>query len=454
MSSRMSELACAACLVLFICLPVRAQLRPETSDQPAKKPAPKPAKIIVETSPAAQVYLDDAFKGQASPEGRLVIEHLKPGDHTLRVTLPGKKDFEEKLTAAAGQEIKITALLGELPATLLVETSAGASVYLDDAFKGQASAQGRLVIDNAGPGAHTLRVTLAGKKDFEQKLTSVPGQEAKVAATLVPVEPPRPAAGAVKQNSKDGLNYVWIPPGTFTMGCSPGDSDCYYDERPAHQVTITKGFWIGQTPVTVGAYKRFAAATGRQMPSVPSIYADWTNDDRPIIDVSWNDSQAYCQWSGGRLPTEAESEYAARGGSTEARYGPIDDIAWYADNSGTQRLDTVQIWKGDRATYVKRLQENGNGTHAVAQKRANSFGLYDTLGNVWEWVNDWYDAGYYQNIPSKDPQGPSSGQLRVLRGGSWFGVPKDVRVSNRTRFEPDYRGLFIGFRCGGDGALP
>jgi len=216
--------------------------------------------------------------------------------------------------------------------------------------------------------------------------------------------------------------YVWIPPGSFRMGCSPGDNECFPNEKPPHQVTITKGFWMGQTEVTVGAYKCFVAATGKAMPPAPLSNPGWSNEQMPIVNVSWDDAQAYCLWAGGRLPTEAEWEYAARGGSTEARYGSLDKVAWYRQNS--------------------RLQ-----THPVGEKRANGFGLYDVLGNVWEWVNDWYDEKCYQNSPSQDPAGPASGQLRVLRGGSWRGDPQELRVSGRGGFDPVSRGPFYGFRC-------
>jgi len=128
---------------------------------------------------------------------------------------------------------------------------------------------------------------------------------------------------------------------------------------------------------------------------------------------------------GGRLPTEAEWEYAARAGSAESRYGNLDDIAWYNGNSGGK-------------------------THDVGQKRANGFGLYDMLGTVWQWVNDWYDQNYYQSSPSQDPSGPSSGQFRVLRGGSRFNLPRYVRVSNRNWLDPTLRNGIVGFRCGGE----
>jgi formylglycine-generating enzyme required for sulfatase activity len=269
-----------------------------------------------------------------------------------------------------------------------------------------------------------------------------------------PVE--TPAGVTVRENPKDGLKYVWIPPGTFMMGCSPGDSECGSEEKPPHQVNITKGFWMGQTEVTVGAYKRFAAATGRQMPDEPvlegrPLNAGWGNEAMPIVDVAWDDAQAYCSWAGGRLPTEAEWEYAARAGSTGARYGDLHEIAWYADNSGRKRLDSDRIWKEDPENYNKRLDENGNGMHEVGQKRANGFGLYDMLGNVWEWVNDWYDQNYYQNSPFQDPTGPTRGTLRVLRGGSWDRAPRVVRVSVRYWIIPVKRIIFyFGLRCGGE----
>jgi formylglycine-generating enzyme required for sulfatase activity len=263
----------------------------------------------------------------------------------------------------------------------------------------------------------------------------------------------------VRVNPKDGLKYVWIPPGTFMMGCSPGDNGCYDNEKPPHQVTITRGFWLGQTEVTVGAYKRFAGATGWQLRRQPkSIWRPfkpgWGKESMPIVDVAWEDAHAYCSWAGGRLPTEAEWEYAARAGSLASRYGALDEIAWYADNSGRQRLDSDKILREDQDNYGKRLDENGNNTHEVGQKRANDFGLYDMLGNVGEWVNDWYDDHYYQSSPSQDPAGPTGGEERVLRGGSWDYNPRGVEVSLRNRRNPAYTNLDVGFRCGGEVFAP
>jgi len=244
-----------------------------------------------------------------------------------------------------------------------------------------------------------------------------------------PVTGAAPAADTVRENPKDGLKYVWIPPGAFTMGCSPGDSDCNPNENPAHQVTITRGYWIGQTVVTVGAYRRFTASTGVHMPPAPGVNSGGGNQDMPIVSVSWDDATAFCRWAGGRLPTEAEWEYAARAGSTEAQYAPLDKVAWYSFNSSHK-------------------------LHEVAHKRANGFGLYDTLWNVWEWVNDWYNQYYYRHSPSQDPAGPANGRFRVLRGGSWYFTPRVLRVSVRYWVVPSLRPNDAGFRCGGEVFAP
>jgi formylglycine-generating enzyme required for sulfatase activity len=225
---------------------------------------------------------------------------------------------------------------------------------------------------------------------------------------------PAPAEVRTNVNPSDGLVYVWIPPGVFQMGCSPDDSECSEQEKPAHSVTITKGFWIGKTPVTQAAYQKVVGSN-------PSHFH---GDQLPVEQVSWEDAQRYCEAVKMRLPTEAEWEYAARGGSPNARYAPLDSIGWYNRNSGRSSRD-------------------------VAQKQSSDYGLYDMLGNVWEWVADWY--GTYDAASSIDPKGPpSSAEGRVLRGGSWVEEESSVRVSNRDRNLPDSHDLLNGFRCAGN----
>ena len=216
-------------------------------------------------------------------------------------------------------------------------------------------------------------------------------------------------------NPKDGLEYVRIAPGSFLMGCSSGDSECEADEKPAHRVTLTKGFRMGVTAVTQEVYQRV-------MRTNPS---NFKGAKLPVEQVNWTQAQNYCSTVGMRLPTEAEWEYAARAGTTGARYGDLDTIAWYDQNSGSK-------------------------THEVGQKEPNAWGLYDMLGNVWQWTGDWY-ADKYQGGNETDPKGPASGQYRTLRGGSWSYVAQRTRASGRDWNQPvDRLNVGVGFRCVGE----
>jgi formylglycine-generating enzyme required for sulfatase activity len=218
----------------------------------------------------------------------------------------------------------------------------------------------------------------------------------------------QPAAGATKVRPKDGLTYIRIPAGTFTMGCSPGDNECFDDEKPSHEVTISKGFWIGQTLVTQAAYKQVVGVN-------PSRFK---GEQLPVETVSWNDAQSYCRTVGMRLPTEAEWEYAARAGNISSRYGDLDAVAWYSDNSGPQRIDGGALYQSDPKNYESNLIIKGNKTHAVGQKQPNAWRLYDMLGNAWEWTADWFGKNYYASSEARDPTGPSSGTYRALGGGA------------------------------------
>jgi formylglycine-generating enzyme required for sulfatase activity len=224
---------------------------------------------------------------------------------------------------------------------------------------------------------------------------------------------PLPVAGQTRTNPKDGLTYMWIPPGQFTLGCSRGDPQCESDEKKARQVMITKGFWIGQTEVTQEAYERVIAKN-------PSTFK---GAKRPVESIFFNDANAYCQAIGGRLPTEAEWEYAARAGSPDSRYGDIYQIAWYDKNSEQK-------------------------THEVAGKAPNAWGLYDMLGNVAEWTADWY----LNQLPggASDPKGPTMGVLRSLRGGSWDSDSSHVRASSRVGILPLLWYNYAGVRCVAD----
>ena len=225
----------------------------------------------------------------------------------------------------------------------------------------------------------------------------------------------------------DGLDYVKIPAGAFQMGCVGGSffvaEECNDLERPRHQVEITRAFWMSRTEVTVAAYKRFVKETGQKWPKTPYFNTLWVKQDHPIVQVTWDEAKAYCEWSGGRLPTEAEWEYAARGGSEGFLYP----------------------WGNKISSQNARYRSLGFGTVAVGSCPANGFGLYDMIGNVHEWCSDWYDDDYYAASPPRDPKGPPSGKSRVLRGGSWGNYRQTVRTSFRSSGLSGNNN--IGFRC-------
>ena len=224
------------------------------------------------------------------------------------------------------------------------------------------------------------------------------------------------------------MEMLLVPAGTFTMGCTASSQyGCNGDVNPTHSVTLTQAFYLGRYEVTQG---QWVARMGSN-PSYWQGYSDSAN--RPVEQVSWNTIQSFLSATGMRLPSEAEWEYAYRAGTTTAFHsmpgypnGTNDDnragtIAWYSSNSGSQ-------------------------THAVGGKAANALGLHDMAGNVWEWVNDWYDGSYYSVSPSTNPLGPVFGSYRVLRGGSWFNLSYYVRASHRSYSTPGYADINVGFR--------
>lgn len=218
-------------------------------------------------------------------------------------------------------------------------------------------------------------------------------------------------------------NMVYVEGGTFMMGSDDADSD----EQPVHSVTLTNDYYMGKFEVT---QEEWVAVMG----SNPSYFS---GTNLPVESVSWNDIVSdflpeLNRLTGltFRLPTEAEWEFAARGGNKSQGYSGsniIDDVAWYYNNSDPD---------GD-GSY---------STHAVGTKLPNELGIYDMSGNVWEWCSDWYSSGYYSSSPTLNPTGPATGSDRVLRGGNWSNYANHCRVSDRNFFNPDIRYDVIGFR--------
>jgi len=231
--------------------------------------------------------------------------------------------------------------------------------------------------------------------------------------------------GQTWSNPVDELDYAWVPPGRYPMGCTPGDANCDPATLPYQDVTIPNGLWMGRTEVPVGAYKRFAAATGREMPKAPSFNKGWERDDLPIVDVPWETAGAYCAWAGGRLPTEGEWEWADRGGHTD----------WYYPWGTEEPVCRPGAPNGARFDDEKDCRDAG--PEKVGAYAANGYGLYDMAGNVWEWTQDVWKGE------------PAEGrQRRVLRGGSWVNKPSFLRASIRSRwFEGPESRDFIGLRC-------
>lgn len=222
-------------------------------------------------------------------------------------------------------------------------------------------------------------------------------------------------------NPKDGYALVRIPAGSFLMG-SPG-AEGNLNEHPVHEVYLGD-YSIGKYEVTVAQFTRYCRETGRAAPDQMGH-----GDADPVVNVTWPDAAAYCEWAGMRLPTEAEWEKAARGGSaTTYWWGDVatHDMANYTGKGGRDAWDDVS---------------------PVGRFPANRYGLHDTAGNVWEWCLDLYGADYYAGSPFRNPGGPGEGPSRVLRGGSWDNPADHLRPAHRGFDEPDYSGSLVGFRC-------
>ena len=259
-----------------------------------------------------------------------------------------------------------------------------------------------------------------------------------------------PAANPLAVTNSIGMKFIWIPPGDFMMGATKQEEGRRIDE-PQHRVAITKPFYLQTTEVTQGQWQAM-------MGSNPSFFKE-CGDNYPVEQVSWHDAQEFIRrlnqkerTGAYRLPTEAEWEYAARAGSTATLYeGPLyivggnetailENIAWYNVNScGENKSGSNQdTWR--TSNYVCR----SCSTQAVGQKPANPWGLYDMLGNVWEWVQDWqgaYPTGYVT-----DPIGPPTGMIRVFRGGAWLSGAGSCLPAFRGGDNPAIRDVAIGFR--------
>ncbi|MBN1349803.1 SUMF1/EgtB/PvdO family nonheme iron enzyme [candidate division KSB1 bacterium] len=256
------------------------------------------------------------------------------------------------------------------------------------------------------------------------------------------------SAAASRTATKTDPDMVYVAGGTFMMGSIESD-----DEKPIHKVYV-KDFYIDKYEVTNARFCEFLNEKGNQTEGgvewldIKSEYCKIVKQgskyvpvsgygNHPVIMVSWYGANAYANWAGKRLPTEAEWEYAARGGNKSKGYSysgsnNVDAVAWY--------------WSNSTASGNSNLYQ-GHGTMSVGTKKSNELALHDMSGNVWEWCADWYASDYYSKSPYENPKGPSSGARRVLRGGSWYFLAYIARCADRINSNPRARGYNIGFRC-------
>ncbi|MCF8234434.1 MAG: SUMF1/EgtB/PvdO family nonheme iron enzyme [Bacteroidales bacterium] len=368
------------------------------------------------------------YESQHPQYGKIRNPNLDKGDFVFILNPNNStKTFhaDETLQENYGKVEIITEITGEL--------------YVDDVFYRILDSGTSVVIDNLTSGSHSFKI----QGDINWAM-SVFLEKNEYKELFVK-----------RENSKKVLkNMVFVKGGCYIMGCTDEQFECDEDEKPFHRVCINS-FHLDKFEVSVGEFAEFVKATSYTTDAERVGYSwiwtgsDWIKKssvnwkcdvngvvrseseyDHPVIHVTWNDATAFCVWAGGRLPTEAEWEYAARGGDliSEHRYSggnDIYDVGWYGLNSGRK-------------------------THPVGRKEPNQLGLYDMSGNVWEWCSDIYGSNYYDQNNEINPQGPQSGSNCVFRGGCWYNRAKHCRVANRYFLSPNVSRNCIGFRLAKD----
>ena len=380
-------------------------------------------------TPAVSLYVDKKAVGNSPWSGS-----LKEGMHLVEVRKSGYRSQQKTIQLAQQQKLDVT--FGELVAiqgNLSVNYKPfGADVYVD----GKKLGQSPRVFNGLLVGNHQVEVRKDGYATDRKTVAISEGQTASITGTLASnavassytsgysssSSSMASGSNAISIPVKDGISIdmVKVEAGTFMMGATSEMKDPYSDEKPVHQVTLTNDYYMGKYEVTQALWQAV-------MGSNPS---NFKGDNLPVETVNWNDCQEFISKLNSltgrkfRLPTEAEWEYAARGGKKSRGYQysgsrKISDVAWYEGNSRSK-------------------------THPVGRKQANELGIYDMSGNVWEWCSDWY--GSYSSSSQTNPMGSDSGAKRVRRGGSWCYIARICRSSYRYGDAPDCRGLYLGLR--------
>ena len=416
-------------------------------EEPSEKEAI--ATLSVEANVSGARVLVDGRQVGTTP---LTDVPVSPGEHRVRVEKDGYETYRKPMRFEPGKAMSMYVDLNKaVPEKnrLFVETEPeDANVRIINIA--QSFYQG-IELES---GRYHVEVTADGYQNKSMWVTLDAGEDKSLKIRMKRVA--TATKGKTFTNSI-GMKFVLIPAGTFMMG-SPSDELGRDNDESQHQVTLSKGFYVQTTEVTVGQWRTFIQETdfrtdaetkggawiwtGKKWEKKAGYY--WDNpgfsqgEDNPVTCLSWNDVQEFIRWLSRkegktyRLPTEAEWEHACRAGSTTAfSSGGITELKCGHDPN----LDAMGWYCGN----------SGKKTHPVAQKNPNAWGLYDMHGNVWEWCQDWYE----QNYPSgqvTDPKGPSSGKYRVFRGGGWDHFARYCRSADRHWDYPDFRFLDIGFR--------
>lgn len=372
-------------------------------------------------TPAVSLYVDKKSVGTIPWTGS-----LKEGMHLIEAKKEGYRSQQRTINLAQQQRLDVVfAELAAIQGNLSVNYKPfGADVYID----GKKVGQSPRVINGILVGSHKVEIKKDGYGTDSKTVNILEGQTATLSGVLTTHTSSSVSSGSSSTGNtitipvKDGISIdmVRVEAGTFTMGATPEMKDPYDDEKPTHQVTLTNDYYIGKYEVTQALWQAV-------MNSNPSYFK---GDNLPVEQVSWDDCQEFLSKLNSitgktfRLPTEAEWEYAARGGKKSRGYqysgsNNLSDVAWYKDNS-------------DRKT------------HAVGSKQANELGIYDMSCNVREWCQDWY--GSYSSSSQVNPIGANSGYHRVCRGGGWYFTARNCRSSYRYYFTPGSRRISLGFR--------
>ena len=411
-------------------------------------PSRKTTLSVIANVTGARVFLD----GRPMGETPLKDTRVSPGSRRLRVEAGGYEAYQRTIDVESGRAVSLYVDLsrsGPQKARLYVETT---------------PKEARIRILNIGPvfsqgmeldpGRYHLEVSAEGHEKDDRWVDLASGEDETLQIRLAPVA--QAAAGKQLKNSL-GMEFAYIPPGSFMMG-SPSDEANRDNDETQHRVTLSRGYYMQTKEVTVGQWRKFAGESGYRTEAetgdgsyvfegrkwIKKAGTYWDNpgfsrkDDHPVTCVSWNDAQEFIRWLNRkdqktyRLPTEAEWEYAARAGAdTPFSFGSC--------------LST------DQANYNGNYPYSGcsKGVYrespiAVGSFPPNAWGLYDMHGNVWEWCEDWY--GDYPSGSVTDPIGANSGSVRVLRGGGWGGYAGGCRSAFRDGSAPGDRGGSLGFR--------